>query len=386
MPLPKKPDGTIDFAKIAQDTYGSMDPMSGGTPKGNNNYVDFNKIAMDTYGSMDPMSGGTPKENTQLKPPPPDPMEEYRRMQEELKAQQRQSRIASLDTARNNALTALDTEKSSVQPMFYNKRNQAAAASDVNAMNFAQYMASRGIKGAAGAMPEIYRNAGLQGQIGALDQQEAGVLSNIERQRGLINTNYESDVANANADIESQAMQNLMDQWNRNREYNLQLGSLTGTIGDQRTLAGQEFDWSRAASNPEVRARILANQKAELEIAAQEIMNSYLPETLKLDAQRLEQQVKAGSLDYETALAQLNQIKRQTANIGRPNTQQTKANIQQNAQAIISKRLPAFKRPIDFDAQIQREYEQGMIDQPTYIEIRQWVEKNFPDPYEIIRS
>ena len=57
-------------------------------------------------------------------------------------------------------------------------------------MNFAQYMAARGIKGAAGAMPEIYRQAGLQGQIGALDRQEAANLAAIERQRSNVESGY----------------------------------------------------------------------------------------------------------------------------------------------------------------------------------------------------
>jgi hypothetical protein len=235
----------------------------------------------------------------------------------ELKEAQRASRIASLDKARANALSALDTEKANVAPAYYDKRNQAAAASDVGAMNFAQYMAARGIKGPAGAMPEIYRQAGLQGQIGALDRQEAANLVAIENQRANINTGYESDVAAANADVEAQAMQNLINQWNANRQYQLQESQLTGDLNGDRTLAGQEFDWSKSSSNPAVQAQILANKAAELENAAREIENSYLPDTLKLQVQRLEQQVKAGALDYDTALAQINQIKAQTANYSR---------------------------------------------------------------------
>jgi hypothetical protein len=228
-----------------------------------------------------------------------------------MKAAQRQARIASLDKAKVSALGALDTEQANVAPVYYDKRNQAAAASDVGAMNFAQYMAARGIKGAAGAMPEIYRNAGLQGQIGALDRQEAANLAAIERQRANIESGYASDVAAANADIEAQAMQAAIDQYNANRAYNLQQAQLTGSLGDQRTLAGQQFDYSKSPSNPAVQAQILANKQRELEIAAQEIQNSYLPETEKMKAQILAQQAKARMLDYDTALANLNQIKAQ---------------------------------------------------------------------------
>jgi hypothetical protein len=227
----------------------------------------------------------------------------------QLKEARRRSRIAALDKARATALAGLETEKANVAPTYYDARNRAAAQSDVGAMNFAQYMAARGIKGAAGAMPEIYRQAGLQGQIGALDRAEANAIANIERQRSNIESGYASDVAAAEADVESQAMQALIDQWNANRQYELQKATLTGSLGDQRTLAGLEYDWSRSPSNPAVQASILANKKAALDIAYQEIINSYLPETEKLKAERLKQQVEAGQYDADIALAQLNQIR-----------------------------------------------------------------------------
>ena len=65
------------------------------------------------------------------------------------------------------------TQESTIKDTYYNQRNRAAADADVGAYNFAQYMASRGIKGNAGAMPEIYRNVGLQNRLGGLGQQEA---------------------------------------------------------------------------------------------------------------------------------------------------------------------------------------------------------------------
>jgi len=232
---------------------------------------------------------------------------------EQLKAAQRQSRIASLDKAKTSALGSLDTEKANVAPTYYDKRNQAAAASDVGAMNFAQYMAARGIKGAAGAMPEIYRNAGLQGQIGALDQQEASNLANIERQRSNVESGYASDVASANADVEAQAMQAMINQYNADRANRLAEAQLTGSLGDTRTLAGQEFDYSKSSSNPAVQATILANKKYALDIAYQEIINSNATETEKLKVQELKQKVDAGQYDTDIALAQLNQIKAATS-------------------------------------------------------------------------
>ena len=224
-----------------------------------------------------------------------------------MKQAQIQSRIAALDKAKSSAITALDTEKANVSPTYYDKRNQAAANSDVGALNFAQYMAARGIKGAAGAMPEIYRNAGLQGQIGALDRQEASELSAIEKQRANVETGYASDVAAANADAEAQAMQAAINQYNADRAYKAQQAAAE--------LEQQKFDWSKSSSNPTMQYQALAAKKLALDNAAQEIQNSYLPDTLKQQAQLLQYKVDSGSLDYDTALAQLEQIKAQTSKI-----------------------------------------------------------------------
>jgi hypothetical protein len=161
---------------------------------------------------------------------------------------QRASRIAALDKARSNAMTALDTEQANIAPVYYDKRNQAAAQSDVGAMNFAQYMAARGIKGAAGAMPEIYRNASLQGQLGSLDRQEASQLGAIERQRANVEAGYASDVAAAEADVQSQAMQNAINQMNADREFAMQ-------------QAAQEWEIKRANQERQKAAEDAARQE-----------------------------------------------------------------------------------------------------------------------------
>jgi hypothetical protein len=324
--------------------------------------------------------GGTPGVSYPYNPiiptEPNDPTSDYLK---ELADAQRRSRIAKLDQAKAAALSALDTEQANLDPMYYGKRNEAAATSEVGAMNFAQYMASRGIKGNAGAMPEIYRQAGLQGQIGALDQAQARDMSDIERQRGLIGTNYAFDVAQANADVDSQSMQMLIDQYNRNREYKLQQAQLTGTYNGAPTMDRQRMEteatgyynpWAGYALNDDVNSQLapymgnlqafidenptsplyeyaqnarfqkiasdptlrdkygsqyqtvqgmssaLNNKARELEIAALQIQNSALPETVKLEVEKLRQQVKDGNLDYDKALAEIDQIKKQTANIG----------------------------------------------------------------------
>lgn len=311
----------------------------------------------------------------------PDPMEEYRRMQDELKAAQRQSRIKGLDKARANALSALDTEQANVAPTYYNKRNQAAAASDVGAMNFANYMAARGIKGAAGAMPEIYRQAGLQSQIGALDQAEAQTMADIERQRAGINSAYEFDVAQANADVESQAMQNMIDAfWKEQQRRDAANQAIGLNAFGQPTIQKQQMEteatgyynpwanivvpddvkeqlapymdnlqafidqqvpnsdmwkyaqalrYQKIMNDPTLREKYgqqyktaeamrddLQSQLTRLQIEAQTLLNQNLPEKERLALEKARYEVATGMKEPQKLQAEIDRIKRETANIG----------------------------------------------------------------------
>lgn len=186
-----------------------------------------------------------------------DSLADYRAEINRLAEAQRQSRIAGLGKARDNALSGLDAEKATIDPYYYDARNQAAGASDVGAMNFAQYMAGRGIKGSAGAMPEMYRNAGLQSQIGGLDRQQAAEHSDIARRRSGIQSAYESDVAGANADIDAQTMQNYINQM-----QTVQAQRIADMAAQGKTSTGQLNLQGQNAQNAEYerQAALLAAQ------------------------------------------------------------------------------------------------------------------------------
>lgn len=182
--------------------------------------------------------------------------------------------ITNLENALREALSHLDAEQGKVQPYYYDARNQAASQSDIGALNFAQYMASRGVKGGAGGMPEIYRQSALQGQIGALDQAEAANLAEIDRHRSLtqgthetnmtnvlnnyateianleqmlarnkqgMTSAYEQDLAAAQSGIDAQALQAYINQMNTDRTFGLQEAELTGTYQGSPTLQKQMF-------------------------------------------------------------------------------------------------------------------------------------------------
>jgi hypothetical protein len=160
----------------------------------------------------------------------------------------RQSRYAALDKARDAALSNLTEQEAGIKPRYYDARNQAAAQSDVGALNFAQYMAGRGIKGNAGGMPEIYRNSALQGRIGTLSQQEQAAYDTIARDRTGVQNAYESDRVAATADIDAQGLQAYINQMNADRAFGLQEGGLTGAYKGAPTLEAQNMQFNQGVA------------------------------------------------------------------------------------------------------------------------------------------
>lgn len=200
--------GQLVSIDTGRDTTGGS---SGGNP-----ITDLANRMLNVLTNSDTLRNASPSDGTISLPSLSDRTSssaiDYAAQLQALKEAQYQARANALKTQKNSALSSLDAEKSTISPMYYDKRNQAAAQSDIGALNFAQFMASRGVQGNAGAMPEVYRNAALQGQIGALNQQEASDLSSIENRRSDINRAYESDLAAAKADTEAQALQAIIEQ------------------------------------------------------------------------------------------------------------------------------------------------------------------------------
>lgn len=190
----------------------------------------------------------------------------------------KESYITALENALRSNISQLESELAKIQPFYYDKRNEAAASSDIGALNFAQYMASRGVKGAAAGLPEIYRNAALQQRIGMLDTAEAQDVAEVERTRSDVQREYEANLANvlknyasdlqaledyylrqksglgsafeqdrlaALAGIDAQRLQATIEQMNRDRQFGLQEGQLMGMYKGQPTLEMQQFQFDK---------------------------------------------------------------------------------------------------------------------------------------------
>lgn len=151
--------------------------------------------------------------------------------------------LAALDKSRQAALSNLSSEKSAIQPKYYDQRNQVAAGSQQQARNFAEFMANRGgTRSGVAAQAELSRTGTLQGNLGTLGRQEAQAYQDIERRTSGIQNAYQSDVAAAEAGMQAERMQTLINQMNQDKQFGLQEAGLTGQYQGGQTLAARTAD------------------------------------------------------------------------------------------------------------------------------------------------
>lgn len=114
------------------------------------------------------------------------------------KARQEAAR-AQLKAAYDKNMAQLNRTAEQIPVEYQNARNQAAAQSDLQAQNFNEYAAARGLNTGAGGQAQLaFRNA-LQGNLSSLDQAEASSLADLELQRSQAETDYNNAIAQANA-------------------------------------------------------------------------------------------------------------------------------------------------------------------------------------------
>jgi hypothetical protein len=209
------------------------------------------KTVVNTLNSATPTSTNTTNPTTQATAPTAyDPTAQINA----LKQAQIQQNIANLSAKRDTALSSLNAEQAKITPAYYDKRNQTSTASQMQAKNFAEYMANRGLTNSGtSAQAELTRNNTLQGNIGSLNRQELEANQDIERRRTDINNTYASDLASAQAGIESNAMdrlisaqqqayQNALSQYNTDRTFNYNIGR--DAVSDNRY--NQQFDYQKS--------------------------------------------------------------------------------------------------------------------------------------------
>lgn len=179
---------------------------------------------------------------------------------------QKKYQVAQLKTARDKALQNLDVQEQSIKPTYQNARNMTSAASQQNARSFGEYMANRGLTNSgAAAQAEINRGSALQNNLGNINTAEANAFRDIANQRTQVQNDYANGVASANAAIQQNYLNNLLNYNEQQRQYvnNLKNQALGQYSGDYQaymnTLDPNSLEYLQTAA---LRGSKVANNNA----------------------------------------------------------------------------------------------------------------------------
>lgn len=130
--------------------------------------------------------------------------------------------MANLENTRSQALSNLQAEQNQNNATYNAQRSTANAQNRMSAKNFQEYLASTGRANSGLSAQARMQNANnLSTSINNLNAGEAAALADINRRRTLANDTYNSGLASANAQIEADYINNLLNQ--RNKELDRQL-------------------------------------------------------------------------------------------------------------------------------------------------------------------
>lgn len=148
-----------------------------------------------------------------------------------LKTAQRDAAIADLQNTRNQALSNLDAERQSNASMYNQQRSTANAQNRLSAKNFQEYLAATGrANSGLSAQARMQNSNNLNTSINNLNVGEAGALADINRRTSLANDAYNTGLAGANANIEANYIQNLLNERQKEWERQMQERQLAENI------------------------------------------------------------------------------------------------------------------------------------------------------------
>jgi hypothetical protein len=269
--------------------------------------------------------------------------------------------ISGFTKSRDSALLNLSDEESAIKPKYYDARNAASAQNQLSRKNFAEFLASRG-EAKSGVMDEAVMGAdrSLAGQTGLLKRQETADFSNIARRRSGVQNAFESDVANARAGVATTALEQKINELQRQRdiarddaryadlrsdiEYNRNYQQGRDEIEDARYQ--QEFELERQRFDLSAQGQQIQNQLAQLELA------SY-PQEQQLRIQQLKAQIaQIGKTPYRSPEEiALDRVKLEMA--------QEELNALKNPQSSAPIKIQDYyKNILDMKNAVQKQYDQ----------------------------
>lgn len=190
-----------------------------------------------------------------------------------LKNAQKQAAVADLQNTRNESLSNLEAERRSNAANYNNQRNTANVQSRLGAKNFQEYLASTGrANSGLASQAKLQNNNNLNTSLNSINSAENATNADISRRITNANNAYNSGLTSANANIEANYINNLLDQrqkalanelaekqyqesvrqFNEQMAYNYkQLYSNFNKGGSSKKKSEQEIDETEFTDTPE---------------------------------------------------------------------------------------------------------------------------------------
>jgi hypothetical protein len=131
----------------------------------------------------------------------------------DMNAARTQSQINALNAAMNSSLSNIESARAQIPQAYRDARNETAGQSEVQRANFNQYASNTGLNSGAGGQAQLAFSSNLQGNLGALNRQEAQAMSDLARQEANLRSEYAAKIAQAQADGDYNTMSMLYSQW-----------------------------------------------------------------------------------------------------------------------------------------------------------------------------
>lgn len=130
-----------------------------------------------------------------------------------LKEAQRKSAVADLENTRNQTLSNLQAEQTKNDANYNTQRNTANVQNKLSSRNFQEYLASTGrANSGLASQAKLQSDNNLNTSLNAITGAQNAATADINRRTTDAHNAYNTGLASANANIEANYIQNLLDQ------------------------------------------------------------------------------------------------------------------------------------------------------------------------------
>ena len=159
-----------------------------------------------------------------------------------LKTAQRNAAVADLQNTRNQALSNLQAERNQNAATYNQQRSSANVQNRLSARNFQEYLASTGRANSGLSAQARMQNANnLNTSLNTLNAGESAALADINRRTTDAQNAYNTGLAGANAQIEANYIQNLLEQRDKERQFQESIRQFNENLALQRQQLQSRF-------------------------------------------------------------------------------------------------------------------------------------------------